>query len=626
MNHPTRLPFSWSPPLTRRFLLVALTAAWTAPAVRAQAAEDPKLVALAQAAADANSRLGDVNAALSLAQNALAQLEAEGPRSNEVHDRLRDLQERVPAQLESFRAQLKKTVEDSGIRIRSERDQARAQLTREQEEDSARFQREDSTQRRHLKALLDQGPATEALDKQHAEVRSALDRERAQRDFKMQEYRAGLFCSGCNKTQSEFAKGEVFPHAGQTIVRPTEQEILSKERTLQSPIDALQLREDSLRTRIGDVQRKFQNDVDTARKEITERTLAYEARTASNAARRNQAEDDAVRKQAELAAEARSVAASIQAKQQEYAQTVDRWQKEAATRTQAFTEKKAQLNATVRSLAAEKARRASTAITAYQNYLAAQRNSREAAERATAASELAVRQYERVVRDRWLDDTRAEEMARLRQARTSIESGAAPDPAAAAALAQQRVRAQQSRSDYERQRGVPLAAVELAAPRDLGARLTARAQASFANLSDSVKERLQEASEAFGTPRNAVRAVVDHSIDAVASSVRDSLLERLKGEPRSPAQDLAAAAEAAAPDLRGTLKAKLMPVIDEAAVELVVAGRSAQEGRSFTGQELTVERGFARTRLFGANLSKHFDGLLKTYEETMSNAWKMIGD
>jgi len=56
---------------------------------------------------------------------------------------------------------------------------------------------------------------------------------------KLAEYRLGLFCSGCGKTKSEIlARGETFPHPGQTIIKPTPEQIATKERSLQAPIDS----------------------------------------------------------------------------------------------------------------------------------------------------------------------------------------------------------------------------------------------------------------------------------------------------------------------------------------------------------------------------------------------------
>lgn len=63
----------------------------------------------------------------------------------------------------------------------------------------------------------------------------------ARKERLLEEYRNGLFCSGCNKTKSEIlAKGETFPHPGQSIIRPTPAQIAAKERELQEPIDRAQ--------------------------------------------------------------------------------------------------------------------------------------------------------------------------------------------------------------------------------------------------------------------------------------------------------------------------------------------------------------------------------------------------
>lgn len=72
--------------------------------------------------------------------------------------------------------------------------------------------------------------------------KSDLERELAdlieQMNIKMEEYRSGLFCSGCQKTKSEIlATGDTFPHPGQHVIRPTQEQIDAKEQELQAPID-----------------------------------------------------------------------------------------------------------------------------------------------------------------------------------------------------------------------------------------------------------------------------------------------------------------------------------------------------------------------------------------------------
>jgi hypothetical protein len=91
------------------------------------------------------------------------------------------------------------------------------------------------------------GLATEAVRliaevKRLTQRKSDLERELGdlieQMNIKMEEYRSGLFCSGCQKTKSEIlANGDTFPHPGQHVIRPTQEQIDAKERELQAPID-----------------------------------------------------------------------------------------------------------------------------------------------------------------------------------------------------------------------------------------------------------------------------------------------------------------------------------------------------------------------------------------------------
>ena len=86
--------------------------------------------------------------------------------------------------------------------------------------------------------------ALAAQEKLRQELRKLADeiaRLTSERDRLMEEYRNGLFCSGCGRTKSQIlAKGDTFPHPGQSIVRPTPEQIASKERELQAPIDRAQ--------------------------------------------------------------------------------------------------------------------------------------------------------------------------------------------------------------------------------------------------------------------------------------------------------------------------------------------------------------------------------------------------
>ena len=54
----------------------------------------------------------------------------------------------------------------------------------------------------------------------------------------MNDYRNGLFCSGCNRTRTAIlAMGDTFPHPGQHVIRATPEQIAAKEKELQAPID-----------------------------------------------------------------------------------------------------------------------------------------------------------------------------------------------------------------------------------------------------------------------------------------------------------------------------------------------------------------------------------------------------
>lgn len=78
----------------------------------------------------------------------------------------------------------------------------------------------------------------EKLEQKLRDLQADLAKYKRIKDDLLEEYRQGLFCSGCGQTKSQIlAKGETFPHSGQTIVRPTPQQIEAKERELQRPID-----------------------------------------------------------------------------------------------------------------------------------------------------------------------------------------------------------------------------------------------------------------------------------------------------------------------------------------------------------------------------------------------------
>ncbi len=83
--------------------------------------------------------------------------------------------------------------------------------------------------------------ARERLRQELRKLADEIARLTSERDRLLEEYRSGLFCSGCGKTKSQIlAQGDTFPHPGQSIVRPTPEQIARKERELQAPIDRAQ--------------------------------------------------------------------------------------------------------------------------------------------------------------------------------------------------------------------------------------------------------------------------------------------------------------------------------------------------------------------------------------------------
>lgn len=90
-------------------------------------------------------------------------------------------------------------------------------------------------------AIARLGAKRKALLEREKKVAAELAQLKEEYVAKMEEYRQGLFCSGCGNTRSEILRrGETFPHSGQTIVRPTPEQIAAKERQLQAPIDRLE--------------------------------------------------------------------------------------------------------------------------------------------------------------------------------------------------------------------------------------------------------------------------------------------------------------------------------------------------------------------------------------------------
>lgn len=102
------------------------------------------------------------------------------------------------------------------------------------------------------------------LEKSAKDIRTANEQREArlrdliaERDIKLDEYRAGLFCSGCGQTKSEILKKkEQFPHPGQTIIAATPEQIRAKERELQGPIDSMRRVINSALDQLNDLRKQ----------------------------------------------------------------------------------------------------------------------------------------------------------------------------------------------------------------------------------------------------------------------------------------------------------------------------------------------------------------------------------
>jgi len=88
------------------------------------------------------------------------------------------------------------------------------------------------------RAGADRAAEVERLARRIAQLGPELASLRQKMESVLDEYRRGEFCSGCGKTKSEIlAAGQTFPHSGQTVIRATPEQIATKEREMQAPID-----------------------------------------------------------------------------------------------------------------------------------------------------------------------------------------------------------------------------------------------------------------------------------------------------------------------------------------------------------------------------------------------------
>ena len=122
------------------------------------------------------------------------------------------------------------------------------------------------------------------LERKASSLSGEISTLKERRQSLLEEYRNGLFCSGCSQTKSQIlAKGEKFPHPGQKIIQPTSEQIKAKDRELQSPID------DAAR-RLGQVEKDLKKNEDQSLVGLEQVRLGVLFwRTASSYARLSQA-------------------------------------------------------------------------------------------------------------------------------------------------------------------------------------------------------------------------------------------------------------------------------------------------------------------------------------------------
>jgi hypothetical protein len=143
-----------------------------------------------------------------------------------------------------------------------------------------------------VSAYAASGGKFDGLRKAERDLRSLLSTKTANRIADLEEFRQGLFCSGCRKTRRQIlSEGSVFPHPGQTIIQPTQAEIDQKAKSLQDDIDATA-------QKLNDALKQYKpvtTDLDRIRNEIFEGGLLWRSAVAFEDALIIQASADAER-------------------------------------------------------------------------------------------------------------------------------------------------------------------------------------------------------------------------------------------------------------------------------------------------------------------------------------------
>ncbi len=93
-------------------------------------------------------------------------------------------------------------------------------------------------------------------------LKNQVNQAEINKESVLDEFRNGMFCSGCNQTRSQIlAKGETFPHSGQSIIRATAEQIAAKEQELNVAINRLRSALNDaiqrVKTLVADLQEAF---------------------------------------------------------------------------------------------------------------------------------------------------------------------------------------------------------------------------------------------------------------------------------------------------------------------------------------------------------------------------------
>lgn len=467
---------------------------------------------------------------------------------------------------------------------------------------------------------------TKSMEKDLAKTKQNLAAIESEKDLVIEELKTGQFCSKCMRSKHEIEKGsetflEHLQHVGgYAVMAPAE--IKKREAAFDVRIHAARQEQNDLEARIRDTAAKYEKEVAGSRKELADMELAYASRSSRNKTEKADADQQLTKKTAALAEEKKSLEADILAKERELNNKIQALGTEISDRQAAFNAQRTALTSTLATLKAQEAMLAAKVDAASSKYATAYKKIRDDSYRSTVLQDTAKRRDAQQSRANWEASEHDFTVAQARHARRLLDN--VPVAAGPDTIAAKKAKAQQDQQAYQRIEASP-EPLQQPDPVPRSGALTARAAQFMRSLPDDVQEKIQKNIETFSSPTNTARAVIRHSIASFEASVGNALLNKIQGKGSSLAEELAGAIEGAKPDLADTVKANIMPTIEDVAIDIAVSARSIEEQREFSVQERTTERGFARTRLFGANLKKHFNGLLRTFDETLDNATTLLG-